>query len=57
MFFSRAGRPANTSNRLSAAARARAVTRHSWDATFEALADVYAELVSGRGPAPIALTA
>jgi len=42
---------------LSAAARARAVTRHSWDATFEALADVYAELVSGRGPAPIALTA
>ncbi|HEY3695585.1 glycosyltransferase [Phenylobacterium sp.] len=40
---------------LSAAARRRAEERHSWDATFEALTRLYAELVAGA--APMALSA
>ena len=39
---------------LSAAARARAEVRYSWDATFEALAAIYADLAARR---PLALTA
>jgi alpha-1,6-mannosyltransferase len=43
---------------LAAAARRRAETRHSWDATFEALTRLYGELVMTGGRAPrLALTA
>ncbi|THD79947.1 MAG: glycosyltransferase family 1 protein [Phenylobacterium sp.] len=43
---------------ISLAARARAETRHSWNATFEGLTKLYADLI-GRAPrrAPLALTA
>jgi alpha-1,6-mannosyltransferase len=42
---------------LSAAARARAEARYSWDATFEALTAIYADLAADRAAEPIALTA
>lgn len=42
---------------LSAAARARAVGRHSWDAVFERLTDIYAGLAKGRIAQPLALSA
>ena len=35
---------------LSAAARRRAEERHTWDATFEQLTRLYAELVAGEAP-------
>nr|WP_236611841.1 glycosyltransferase [Phenylobacterium zucineum] len=44
---------------ISRAARHRAETRHGWDATFENLTRLYAELIAGRAaaPPPLALTA
>ncbi|MFZ5719035.1 MAG: glycosyltransferase [Pseudomonadota bacterium] len=42
---------------ISRAARRRAETRHGWDATFEALTRLYAELRAGRVREPLALTA
>ncbi|MDP3660216.1 glycosyltransferase [Phenylobacterium sp.] len=42
---------------LSAAARHRAEQRHSWDATFEALTQLYARLARGARRAPLALSA
>jgi alpha-1,6-mannosyltransferase len=43
---------------LGAAARRRAVTRHTWDRTFEALTRLYAQWVGdGVRPAPLALSA
>jgi alpha-1,6-mannosyltransferase len=42
---------------ISAAARRRAEERHSWDATFEALTGLYAELAAGQGDTPLALSA
>jgi alpha-1,6-mannosyltransferase len=43
---------------ISRAARRRAETRHSWDATFEGLTRLYADLLA-KAPArrPLALTA
>lgn len=42
---------------ISQAARRRAETRHDWDATFEGLAQLYGQLVTGRTQAPLAMTA
>jgi alpha-1,6-mannosyltransferase len=42
---------------LSAAARARAEERYSWDATFEALTGIYASLARRPADPPAALTA
>jgi alpha-1,6-mannosyltransferase len=42
---------------LSAAARTRAEERYSWDATFEALTAIYADLARRPAETPVALTA
>ncbi|WP_293902176.1 glycosyltransferase [Phenylobacterium sp.] len=42
---------------VSRAARRRAQTRHGWDATFEALARLYAQLIAGRAREQLPLTA
>ena len=42
---------------LSQAARQRAETRHTWDATFEGLSALYARLITGHAEVPLALSA
>lgn len=42
---------------ISQAARRRAETNHGWDATFEALTQLYGRLVAGTPRSPLALTA
>ncbi len=42
---------------VSKAARRRAETRHGWDATFESLTALYADLIGQRVEEPLALTA
>ncbi|WP_338066080.1 glycosyltransferase [Phenylobacterium kunshanense] len=42
---------------ISRAARRRAETRHGWDATFEALTQLYGQLIGGRTRPPLAMSA